>query len=39
MLWARLSSFPRGDKYIDKAAVYSRNTILFGKAMALSTNR
>lgn len=32
MLWARLSSFPRGDNYIDKATVYSRNAILFGKA-------
>lgn len=39
MLWAKLSSFPCRDKYIDKAAAYSRNTILFGKATALSTNR
>jgi hypothetical protein len=31
MLWARLSSFPRRDRYIDKTAAYSHNIILSGK--------
>lgn len=31
MLWARLSSFPRCNRYIDKSAAYSHNIILSGK--------